>query len=61
MKVYNSDIGLLHEVDDEEEVTIEFRYGQHYSALWSLSITVDVWNGLPRIKRIETLDNWSDR
>ena len=44
-----------------DEVVVEYTVGEHYSGLWSLKITLDVWNGLPRIKHVGTLDNWSDR
>ena len=49
------------EINDEDEVIVELRCGRHYSALWSLFITLDQWNGVPRIKYVETKDDWSDR
>jgi hypothetical protein len=47
--------------DTDEEVELLVVSGKHYSALWSLRITIDEWNGLPRIKDIETRDGYSDR
>lgn len=44
-----------------DEVSVSYTIGDHYSALWTITVVFGIWNGLPRIKSVETKDNWSDR